>query len=85
MAAAASATEDAGAPVIGGAQSPVDAALPASVTAASPAFSEDALDVMLRNRPLLRIRKLQAFGARDPLLARIDEAESTHPVQHRSR
>ncbi|MEA3114059.1 MAG: penicillin-binding protein 2, partial [Caballeronia sp.] len=39
VAAAASATEDAGAPVIGGAQSPVDAALPASVTSASPAFN----------------------------------------------
>ena len=38
VAAAASATEDANAPVIGGAQSPLDAALPASVTGASPAF-----------------------------------------------
>jgi penicillin-binding protein 2 len=38
VAAAASATADASAPVIGGAQNPVDAALPASVTAASPAF-----------------------------------------------
>src|SRR5471030_1982058 len=38
VAAAASATQDANAPVIGGAQSPVDAALPASVTGASPAF-----------------------------------------------
>src|SRR5471030_1802804 len=38
VAAAASATEDANAPVIGGAQSPLDAALPASVAGASPAF-----------------------------------------------
>jgi len=42
VAAAASATEDAGAPVIGGAQSPVDAALPASVTSVSPAFKPQA-------------------------------------------
>ncbi|SAL65420.1 penicillin-binding protein 2 [Caballeronia telluris] len=39
VAAAASATVDAGAPVIGGGQSPVEAALPASVANASPAFS----------------------------------------------
>jgi len=43
VAAAASATEDAGAPVIGGAQSPVDAALPASVTGTSPAFKPQAV------------------------------------------
>jgi penicillin-binding protein 2 len=39
VAAAASATVDAGTPVIGGGQSPVEAALPASVANASPAFS----------------------------------------------
>jgi len=39
VAAAASATEGATAPVIGGSQSAVDAALPASVVAASPAFN----------------------------------------------
>jgi penicillin-binding protein 2 len=38
VAAAASATADASAPVIGGAQTPIEAALPASVTALSPAF-----------------------------------------------
>jgi penicillin-binding protein 2 len=39
VAAAASATVDAGTPVIGGGQSPAEAALPASVANASPAFS----------------------------------------------
>jgi penicillin-binding protein 2 len=42
VAAAASATADAGAPVIGGAQTPVEAALPASVAALSPAFRPQA-------------------------------------------
>jgi penicillin-binding protein 2 len=42
VAAAASATADAGAPVIGGAQTPIEAALPASVVAASPAFRPQA-------------------------------------------
>jgi penicillin-binding protein 2 len=42
VAAAASATVDAGTPVIGGGQSPVEAALPASVANASPAFSPEA-------------------------------------------
>jgi len=42
VAAAASATQDAAAPVIGGAQTPMEAALPASVVAASPAFKPEA-------------------------------------------
>jgi penicillin-binding protein 2 len=42
VAAAASATADAGAPVIGGAQTPIEAALPASVAALSPAFRPQA-------------------------------------------
>jgi penicillin-binding protein 2 len=42
VAAAASATEDAGVPIIGGAQTPVEAALPASVANTSPAFSPTA-------------------------------------------
>jgi penicillin-binding protein 2 len=66
VAAAASATQDAAAPVIGGSQTPVEEALPASVVAASPAFRPEAASNPAVPQAASGVRETQTQRAAKP-------------------